>query len=146
MYLRKHFTQFLAVLFAVVVALQLVEAWKLYADDPLTVTYHGEPDRTVFLNPGDSFTFRRDVCVEQDIDVTVHREFHSMTSGDKFMLSGIRYVAYAEDGCYTAEFSATVPDRMPVGPYEYRPILIYDVNNRLTIAKPAPFVRVEVIE
>lgn len=62
------------------------------------------------------------------------------------MMPGIAYVAYAEDGCYPAEFAADVPQRIPPGRYEYRPILIYQVNERRQIAKPAPYVKVEVIE
>jgi hypothetical protein len=145
-YLKTHATSFLLALLAVVVGIEAVDSYRMYADDPLTVTYSGTPEQTFYLKQNDEFIFSRDVCVYQDLDVTVHREFHNIETGNKYMMNGVRYVAYADDGCYTTEFSANVPARVPVGSYEYRPILIYDVNRNLTIAKPAPVVRIEVIE
>lgn len=111
--------------------------------DPLSIEGQSE---AVQVQAGDLFNFNRDVCSTKDLNVSVHREFHNLESGKKYMLPSIRYVAYAKDGCYKTQFATPVPLQITPGIYEYRPILIYNVNSRKTVTKPAPFVSVEVIE
>ena len=116
---------------------------QTYEKDPLSVKPSTEEERFV-VAAGDSFVFSRQVCTEKDLAVTVHREFHNTETGNKFMLAGVRYVAYASDSCYETEFLTQTPLQLERGEYEYRPILIYNVNNIKTITKPAPKVFVTV--
>ena len=139
---RTKLTLFIAALFAAFYFVDYV--FSLAEKDPLTVEQVGE-DSQRFVKVGGLFVFDRKVCTTKDLKVTVHREYHHIESGKKFMLSGIRYVAYAKDSCYETQFTAVVPAGIPTGEYEYRPILIYDVNNRKTIAKAAPVVRINVL-
>ena len=132
----------------VIVLMVFVGIWvkdtvKTLQDDPLSIQYLGQPESYI-LNAGDAFTFNRRICVERDMVVTVHREFHNVKTNSKIMAPAINYGAYAKDGCFTVEFSAEVPLNMAAGEYEYRPILIYQVNDSLMISKPAPVVRVVV--
>lgn len=131
---------------ALVVLLWAVSwVYDLMESDPLTVTAPGEMENFT-VHAGDVFTFERNVCTTKDLVVTVHREFHNIDNGKKYMLKSIRYVAYAEDGCYATRFDTEVPKLLHTGAYEYRPILIYNTNASKTVAKPAPFVHLEVID
>lgn len=145
MWLKQHTTMFLLMVLAIVVAVPSIDQFKLLEDDPLSIEHAGETEFYT-LSDGEEFTFERSVCVTKDLLVAVHREFHNLDTGDKYMLSSISYAANAADGCYSVQFAADVPARIPSGRYEYRPILIYKVNDKLTITKPAPFVTLEIVE
>ena len=128
---------FIAFIFAIGIA-------QYYERDPLSIELHNG-GKAKYVHAGEYFTFSRDICVGKDIAISVHREFHSLETGKKYMLYGISYIAYKKDGCYVAEFTTKAPENMPPGQYEYRPILIYWVNEKLEIIKPAPIVEIEVL-
>ena len=139
-FLKAHVPQTLLTILAVIVSFQLLSSIDRLETDPLTIeAVEGVEKYT--LTDGDEFTFKRKVCVTADLIVTVHREFHNVLSAEKYMLPSISYVGYAKDGCFKIEFASSIPHRIPAGVYEYRPILVYEVNDSLTISKPAPPVR-----
>lgn len=139
----RHLLGVLYVVIAAAAFLVVVGGLQRMQPDPLTVTHPGGVD--LFEGrAGEKFTFWRKVCTAQNVAVTVHREFHSLATGEKYMLKSVQYVAYTEDGCYSTQFETMIPARIPPGVYEYRPILIYAVNQSKTITKPAPPVRVVV--
>lgn len=142
--IKQNLTTLLVGVLAVILGIELITQVQKYAEDPLSIhTIDGNNE--VSLSPGESFSFWRQVCVDKDIIVNVHREYHSLENDKKYMQPAISYVGNADDGCYDVEFSQIVPN-LPFGLYEYRPVLIYTVNDSLTISKPAPSVLVEVID
>jgi hypothetical protein len=145
-FIQRHFTAFLVTIVAVLVAISINSSIKLLKTDPLTIKSVNGVEVYDGLKHGDEFTFDRTVCIKSDLIVTVHKEFHKVDTGNKFMMPSISYGAYAEDGCMNIQFAAVIPDRIPLGWYEYRPILIYQAEDSRRIAKPAPPVRVEVVE
>ena len=143
--MREHSTFFLSTVLAVLVAVGTVDAFKRNASDPLQLSNTDQQEHYV-KRAGEEFTFTRHACAAQDLTVSVHREFYDIDNGKKFMLPAISYGAYAKDGCFDVEFATLVPLRIPAGRYEYRPLLIYRVNELLQINKPAPGVFVDIIE
>lgn len=111
--------------------------------DPLNVVYTNSMEQYTATH-GEVLAVTRNVCSTKDLAVSVHREFHNVETGKKFMLHSVQYVANKADGCYETEFSVQVPRTIPAGRYEYRPILIYAVNRYKTITKPAPKVEVTI--
>lgn len=144
-FIKSHTTHFLLMVLAIVVTMPSLDQIKQLESDPLTIV-HTSTAESYSLSKGSEFTFERSVCVAKDLLVTVHREFHNIETGDKYMLPSISYAASSQDGCFNVQFATTIPERIPYGIYEYRPILFYKVNEGLTITKPAPIVTVEVIE
>ena len=141
---KKILNLFYATL-SVSVVLALVGVAQHYAPDPLSVDFSGAVE-DVTIRSGEAFVFDRDVCVLSDLVVSVHREFYNTDTRRAHVMPGVTYIAHKFDGCYSAEFSAKVPKRVPPGRYVYRPVLIYKVNGRREIIKPAPIVNVTVIE
>jgi hypothetical protein len=123
-----------------------IEYRKKHEPDPLTVIPPESQDVFTGLTASDLFTFQRKVCTTKDLIVRVHREFANDAGDLLYQLPSVAYGAYAENGCIDVIFTGVIPNEIPAGWYEYRPILIYDVNEVLQIAKPAPRVRVEVVE
>lgn len=142
-FLARHFTQLLVVLLALAIGYNFLGVYRLYENDPVSIVNLGSTENYT-VAPGDEFTFWRRVCVYSDTVVTVHREFHNLDSGTKYILHGVSYVGYAEDGCSDVQYSSTVPERVPEGRYEYRPMLVYHVNSSLVISKLAPIVKLTV--
>lgn len=141
----KHILYLFYVVLAFVAVLMFAGVLQKFERDPLSVSALSPPD-VVEIASGESFTFWREVCTSRDLLVHVHREFHHLSTGQKYMLTSAEYIAHAESGCYETQFAARLPSRVPPGLYEYRPILTYDVNPALTITKRAPFVRIEVTQ
>lgn len=141
---KKILNLFYATL-SVAVIFAAVDVAQHYAPDPLTVDFSSGVE-DVALRSGESFTFDREVCVSADMAVAVHREFFNVDTRRTHVMPSVTYIAHKLDGCYSAEFSAKVPKRVPPGEYIYKPILIYKVNGRREIVKPAPIVNVTVIE
>ena len=140
-------TKHLLILFYIAAALAALSALadysKMWEADPLAIAPRFETESLV-LAPGEPFAFDRAVCVTKDLVVTVHREFYHIATGDRYMFESVSYGAKESDGCSNVEFTGNVPANVPPGSYEYRPLLIYRVNERLQVAKPAPIVQIEV--
>lgn len=141
---RGKVTYFLTLVFAVIVGVQAMTTWKELAKDPLTISHVG-PDLFV-VKPGDAFEFMREVCVSSDITADVHREFYHVETGMRYILPSATYVGYSKIGCHTAIYSVKVPEEIPPGLYEYRPVIKYRVNSALDISKPAPPIKVKVLQ
>ncbi len=116
-----------------------------FESDPLTIEA-SERTELFTLSSGEVFEFWREICVHKNMVITVHREFYNLDTADRYMMPSINYGAKEDDGCFDVRFLSDVPRNMDAGMYLYRPVLIYAVNENKTIAKPAPPVKVEIIE
>lgn len=98
------------------------------------------------------FTFSRYVASNKPLDIYVQNRWHDT---DKFMdVSGIEgeYVLprpdhYPLDAGFAKvmAFRKTVPEDLPAGNYEYRPVATYKVNPIKTITRPLPVQQVQVV-
>lgn len=123
-----------------------LEYRKKHEPDPLTVSAPYGVETYAGMREQEWFNFRRLVCTTKDLVVNVHREFVDEVRSRRYLLPAISYGAYAEDHCTDVVFTGRIPRDIEPGWYEYRPILIYNVNDALQVAKEAPMVRVEVVE
>jgi hypothetical protein len=129
----------------VVIGIRFADFISSLESDPVHISSIGHLDKFYGLAGGDEFEFVRDVCITKDVTITVHREFQNLFTPEKYMLPSIDYVGLKEDGCNRVIFSGQVPTHLPPGMYEYRPVMIYRVNQSLKITKPAPPVQIEIV-
>ena len=142
----SHFFTIAYVLIAVFVVMAGVKRIvNELENDPLTIEA-SERTELFTLSSGEVFEFWREICVHKNMVITVHREFYNLDTADRYMMPSINYGAKEDDGCFDVRFLSDVPRNMDAGMYLYRPVLIYAVNENKTIAKPAPPVKVEIIE
>ena len=144
-FISRHSTQLLIVLLGLTIGYNSLRVYQSYENDPIEIMNLGLVEEYT-LRTGEEFIFWRHVCVHSDTVAVVHREFHNLGTGKKYMLPSVSYVGYAKDGCFDVQYASQVPARVPAGEYEYRPILVYNVNSSLAISKPAPIVKLTVID
>lgn len=145
-FLRRHFflVAYIAISFMFINALatRLINEFER---DPLTIQ-SATPDANYTLKAGEQFEFWREVCVNKDMVITVHREFYNVDTADRYMMPSINYGAAKGDGCFSVRFLGYVPEDIQLGLYLYRPTLVYALNSDKTISKHAPPIKVEVVE
>lgn len=108
--------------------------------DPLTVI-KPESETRVVVDDG-SFSFYRGVCAQQNVVVSVHRQFKNLETNELYLLPSTTYGTQKSDECILMRFVVAVPSDLPKGIYLYTPLATYAINEVKTITKELPSERV----
>jgi hypothetical protein len=113
-------------------ASNLVEPDPLYITSTDTSVQHIGCGGTVFLS--------RRIVTNKPLTVNVKRQFRSFADGHADTLYNLTDVTYREPVAVdkVVTYNIATPKYLPDGFYLYEPILTYQVNEHLTITKPAP--------
>lgn len=113
-------------------AANLVEPDPLYITSTDTSVQHIGCGGTVFLS--------RRIVTSKPLTVNVKRQFRSFADGHTDTLYSLTDVTYREPAAVdkVVAYNIVTPKYLPDGFYLYEPILTYQVNDNLTITKPAP--------
>lgn len=141
---RRHQLITLLSLFAFVIYLTLIYLkWEL-EPDPLVVEYSAKEDG-VSVCKDFKFEFTRYVKSTKDINIYVQERYHDLSgamdrqgvAGELVISKPIHYFV-GKNVEKNLVFYKDVPPTLPMGNYEYRPWVTYQVNPIKTITKPLP--------
>jgi hypothetical protein len=140
-------------LFALTVGISIsywiFDAYKLYNESVAKAKNLSEPDPfqitatsidTQHIGCGGTLWLHRHIVADKPLVVTVQRRFRSFSDAHYDSVYHLADVTYREDKPVNKKvaYQVVTPKHIPDGFYLYEPILTYQVNEHLTITKPAP--------